>query len=199
MLTCRSERFPRLGKMNRPNRFGAVAVLQVLRQQRFNRCRVEVLEKPINDAAQHPLRKTFGAGIDRRDPAKMDRLLLVVLNHLKFRMIHANSASPEPRLAEDDELLSSGDHFLDVVQIKPPADERLTVRVRIRFLQCRLKNLFPAAETPERRFDHLSRQTDRHVALIARGFPKLMSIFVSSREMIYQIFRGLSPKSLDRP
>src|SRR5438067_10400374 len=81
MLTCRSERFPRLGEMNRPNRFGAVAVLQVLRQQRFNRCRVEVLEKSINDAAQHPLRKTFGGRIDRRDPAKMDRLLLAVSIH----------------------------------------------------------------------------------------------------------------------
>src|SRR5438132_11964941 len=166
MLTCRSERFPRLGEMNRPNRFGAVAVLQVLRQQRFNRCRVEVLEKSINDAAQHPLRKTFGGRIDRRNPAKMDRLLLVVLNHVKFRMIHANSVSPEPRLAEDDELLSSGDHFLDVVQIKPPADERLTERVRVRFLECRLKDLFPASETPERRFDNFSRQTDRNVTIL---------------------------------
>src|SRR5882724_622277 len=153
MLTCRSERFPRLGEMNRPNRFGAVAVLQVLRQQRLNRRGVEVLKKSINDAAQHPLRKTFGGRIDRRNPAKMDRFLLVVLDHFKFRMIHANSVSPEPRLAEDDELLSSGDHFLDVVQIKPSADERLTECVRVRFLQCRLKNLFPTAETPERRFD----------------------------------------------
>src|SRR5437879_7575245 len=168
--------------MNRPNRFVAVAILQVLWQQRFNRCRVDVLEKSINHAAQHPLRKTFGGRIDRRNPAKMDRLLLVVLNHFKFRMIHANSVSPEPRLAKDDELLSSGDHFLDVVQIKPSADERLTERVRVRFLQCRLKNLFPTAETPERRFDQFSGQTDRQVTLLARQLRKLRSIFGTSEE-----------------
>src|SRR5947207_14986745 len=98
-------------------------------------------------------------------------------------MIHANSVSPEARLAEDDELLSSGDHFLDVVQIKPSADERLTERVRVRFLQCRLKNLFPTAETTEGRFDHFSSQTDRHVTIIARVFRNLMSSVLSSRAL----------------
>src|SRR5438045_9655597 len=123
MLTCRSERFPRLGEMNRPNRFGAVAILQVLWQQRFNRCRVEVLKKSINDAAQHPLRKTFGGRIDRRNPAKMDRLLLVVLNHFKFRMIHANSVYPQPRLPEEDEVLSSRDDCPDEVHLNPSTDQ----------------------------------------------------------------------------
>src|SRR5205809_7932039 len=117
MLTCRSERFPRLGEMNRPNRFAAVAVFQVLRQQWFNRRGLKVLKKSINDAAQHPLRKTFGGGIDRRDSAKMDRFLLVVLNHFKFRMIHANSVSKEPQLADDGEMVCSCDHTLIIVQI----------------------------------------------------------------------------------
>src|SRR5205809_6321201 len=60
----------------------------------------------------------------------------------------------------------------------------LTERVRVRFLQCRLKNLFSISETPERRFDHFSRQTDLHVTLIAREFWKLMSIFVQLRSVL---------------
>src|SRR5438270_6603064 len=113
----------------------------------------------------------------------MNRFLLVVLDHLELGMIHANPISAQARLAEYDELLAGGDHFLDVMQIKPATDERLAQRVRIRFLQSRLENLFPAPETPERCFDHFAGQTDWDVALIAREFRKLVSIFVSSREM----------------
>ncbi len=134
MLARRTERFPSLGEMNRANRFAAVAVFQVLRQQRLKRFGVEVLKEPINEAAQDPLRETFGRGIDRCDPAKMDRFLLVVLDHFKFRMIHANPTSAQPGLAKDNKLLTGGDHFLHVMQVEPAADQGLAQRVRIRFL-----------------------------------------------------------------
>jgi len=39
------------------------------------------------------------------------------LDHLELGMIHANPAPAQPRLAEDNELLAGGDHFLDVMQI----------------------------------------------------------------------------------
>ena len=87
----RTERFPSSGEMNRPNRFAAVPIFQIVRQQRLNRFSVQLLKKSINDATQHPLRETLGRRVNRRDPAKMDRFLLVVLDYLKLRMIHANA------------------------------------------------------------------------------------------------------------
>ncbi len=79
----------------------------------------------------------------------MDRCVLVVLNYFELGMIHANATPAKPRLAEHDELLTGGNHFLDVMQIEPATDEGLTERVRIQFLQCRFENLFPATKTPE--------------------------------------------------
>src|ERR1700693_2319146 len=134
MFARRTKRFPGFREMNRANRFAAVAVLHVLWQQWLNRRGVELLEKSINDAAQHPLRKTFGRRINRGDPAKMDRLLLVVLDQLELGMIHANALPAQSRFAENDELLSGLDHFLDVMQIEPATDERLAQGVRIRLL-----------------------------------------------------------------
>src|ERR1700675_3589636 len=112
--------------MNRANGFAAVAALQVLRKQWLNRRSIKLLKKSINDAAQHSLRETFGSRIDRCDPAKMDRFFLIVLDHFELRMIHTNPASAQPRLAVDDELLAGGDHFLDVMQVEPAADQGLT-------------------------------------------------------------------------
>ena len=129
-----TEGFPGFGEMNRANRFATIAVFQIVWEQWLNRLGVEFLKKSINDAAQHSLRETFGRRIDRRDPAKVDRFLLVVLDHFEFGMIHANTVPTQSRLAENDKLLAGGDHFLDVMQIEPATDERLAQRVRIRFL-----------------------------------------------------------------
>src|SRR2546423_9779299 len=126
MFAGRIARLPSFGKMNRANRFAAIAVLQVFWQQWLNRSGIELLKKSIDDAPQHSLRKTFSRGINRRDPAEMNRLFLVVLNHFKLRMIHAQAFPAQSWLAEDDQLLISSDHFLDVMQIEPAADKRLT-------------------------------------------------------------------------
>ena len=72
VLTRGRERLPRLGETNRPDRFAAITVFQIFRQQWLNRCRVEVLKKSINDAAQYALGQTLGRGIDRSDSPKMD-------------------------------------------------------------------------------------------------------------------------------
>ena len=86
----------------------------------------------------------------------MDRHLLIVLDHFEFRMIHAKPFAAQPRFAKNDQPLTGRDHFLHVMQIEPAADERLAERVRVRFLQCRFENLFPAAEAAQRRLDHLA-------------------------------------------
>ena len=156
VLTRDIKRLPCFGEMNRADRFAAISIFQVLRQQRLNRLGIKLLKKPINHAAQRTLRKTFGRRIDRRDPAEMDRSLLVVLNHFELGMIHANPLPAQSRLAENDELLAGSDHFLDVMQIEPATDQRLTERVCVQFLQCRLENLFPTTETPKRRLDHFA-------------------------------------------
>src|SRR5712664_597659 len=101
MFARRIERFPSLGEMNCANRFATIAVFQILRQQRFNRFGVELLKKSMNDATQHSLRETFGRRIDRRNSAEMNRSLLVVLDYLELRMIHANPFPAQSRLAED--------------------------------------------------------------------------------------------------
>jgi hypothetical protein len=134
VLTRGIKRLPSFGEMNRADRFAAISIFQVLRQERLNRLGIKLLKKPINHAAQRTLRKTFGRRIDRRDPAEMDRCLLVVLNHFELGMIHANPLPAQSRLAENDELLAGSDHFLDVMQIEPATDQRLTERVCVQFL-----------------------------------------------------------------
>src|SRR5947208_15053344 len=105
--------------MNRADRFAAISIFQVFRQQRLNRLGIKLLKKAINHAAQRTLRETLGRRIDRRDPAEMDRSLLVVLNHYEFGMIHANSLPAQSRLAENVECLSASDHSLDVIRLEP--------------------------------------------------------------------------------
>ena len=124
-------------------------------------CVWRLVQNTIDDAAQDALRKTFSRGIDRRDSPKMDRYLFIVLDHLKLRMIHANSFSTQTRLAENNDALAGGDHFLHVMQIEPAAYQRLTQRIRLRFLQRGFKDFLPAAKSAQRRFDHLSAETDR--------------------------------------
>src|ERR1051326_4707874 len=103
-------------------------------------------------------------------------------------MIHANAFAANPRFAEDDQLLTGGDHFLDVMQIEPAAEERLAQRVGIRLLQGCLENFLPATEATNRGFNHFAAQAHRHIAFLAREAWKLVAIFVPPRVMGQQIF-----------
>src|SRR5947209_18708939 len=78
------EQFPSFGEMDCANRFAAVAVLQVLGKQRLNRRGIKLLKKSVNNATEHSLRKALGSRIDRRDPAKMNRFFLVVIDHFEL-------------------------------------------------------------------------------------------------------------------
>src|SRR5205814_10620388 len=104
---------------------------------------------------------------NRSDPPKVDRDLVVILDHLEFRMLHAKPFSPQTRFSENDEALPGRDHLLHVVQVEPAQDERLAEGVRIRFLQRGFKNLLPAAETDEPCFCDLSAKKNRRVAFFA--------------------------------
>ena len=113
----------------------------------------------------------------------MDRYLFIVLDHLKLRMIHANSFSTQTRSAENNDALTRGDHFLHVMQIEPATYERLTQRIRLRFLQRRFKDFLPAAKPAHRRFDHLPAETDGSVGFFPRKLCELSPILMTPREM----------------
>src|SRR5439155_24393837 len=109
MLACGVPRFPASGKMYRSNRVRSFAAHQAGRGDRLPSCVSKLVQDTINDAAQDALRKTFSRGIDRRDAPKMDRYLFIVLDHLKLRMIHANSLSTQTSPAENNDALTRGD------------------------------------------------------------------------------------------
>src|SRR5262245_13024509 len=120
--------------MYRSNRVGSLAGRQTARGDRLPSCVWKLLQDTIHDAAQDALRETFSRWIDWRDAPEMDRYLFIVLDYLKLRMIYANSFPTQTRPAENNDALARSDHFLDVMQIEPAAHERLTQRIRLRFL-----------------------------------------------------------------
>src|SRR5215831_8140145 len=183
MLARGVPRFPTSGEMYRSNRGQSLAAHQTGRGDRLPSCVWKLVQNTIDDSAQDALRKTFSGGIDRRDTSKMDRYLFIVLDHFEFRMIHTNSFSTETRLAENNDALTSCDHFLDVMQIEPAAHERLTQRIRLRFLQRRFEDFFPAAKPAQRRFDHLSAETDRALGFFPRKLWELGPVLMTPREM----------------
>src|SRR4249919_248249 len=113
----------------------------------------------------------------------MNRYLFIVLNHLKLRMIHANSFSTQTRSAENNDALTCSDHFLYVMQIEPAACERLTQRIRLRLLQRRFKDFLPAAKPPERCVDHLAAKTNGNIGFFPRKLWELGPILMTPREM----------------
>src|SRR5438128_1451764 len=117
----------------------------------------------------------------------MDRDFLIVLDHLELRMIHANSLSAQTRLAKDNDALTGRDHFLHVMQVEPPAHQRLTQSICLRFLHRGLKDFFPATKTTQRSFYHLTAKTDRKVAFFARETRELGTIFVAPGKMSKQV------------
>src|SRR6476646_9826720 len=183
MLARGVPRFPTFGKMYRSNRLRSLAAHQSGGRDRLPSCVCRLLQGAIDDAAQDALRKTFSRRIDRRDSPKMDRYLFIVLDHLKLRMIHANSFSTQTRPAENNEALACGDHFLHVMQIEPAAYERLTQRIRPCFLQRGFKDFLPTAKPTHRRFDHLPAETDGSVGFFPRKLRKLGPILMTPGEM----------------
>ena len=151
----------------------------------------------MDQAAQNALGQAFGRRINRGDASKMDRNLLVVFDHLEFRMLHAEALSPQARFAEDDQSLSGQNHFLDVMQIEPAQDERLAQGVRFAFLQGRFKNPLPAAEAVKARLDHFTTDTNRLLAFFTREAGKFAPVLVPPRVMGEQIAHRLEPKPVE--
>ncbi|KAG0506232.1 MAG: hypothetical protein Udaeo_03900 [Candidatus Udaeobacter sp.] len=183
MLARGVPRFPTFGKMYRSNRLRSLAAHQSGRRDRLPSCVCRLVQGAIDDAAQDALRKTFSRRIDRRDSPKMDRYLFIVLDHLKLRMIHANSFSTQPRSAENNDALTCGDHFLHVMQIEPAACERFTQRIWSRFLQRGFKDFLPAAKSAQRRLDHLPAEADGSVGFFPRKLWELGPILMTPGEM----------------
>src|SRR5207249_7880743 len=98
-------------------------------------------------------------------------------------MIHANPFSTQTRPAENNDALTRGDHFLHVMQIEPAAHERLTQRIRLRFLQRRFKDFLPATKSAQRRFDHLPAETDGSVGFFSGKLWGLGPFLMTSREL----------------
>src|SRR6476646_11329659 len=188
MLARGVPRFPILGKMYRSNRLRSLAARQTGRGDRLPSCVWKLVQDTIHEAAQDALRKTFSRRIDRSDSPKMDRYLFIVLDHLKLRMIHANSFSTQTRPAENNDALTCGDHFLHVMQIEPTAYERLTQRIRLCFLQRGFKDFLPTAKPTNRRFGHLPAETDGSVGFFPRKLWELGPILMPPGEMRQQIF-----------
>ena len=49
----------------------------------------------------------------------MDRNLLVILDDLELRVIHADSLSTQTRFAKYDNTLPGRDHLLHIMQVEP--------------------------------------------------------------------------------
>src|SRR4030095_4666480 len=160
MIARRGQRLPVFRKMDRTDRVAGVSDVQIFRQQRRDRFGVEFVEQSVNNAAQHALRQTLGRRINRRDPAQVDRFLLVVLDHFELRVVHAKSFAAKLRFAENYELLVRRDLFLDVMQVEPAKNQRLTECVRVWFLKRGLKNSAPA-EATKRGLGYQSGSADR--------------------------------------
>ena len=128
----------------------------------------------------------------------MDRYLLVVFDHLKLRVIHANPLSAQSRFAENNNALTCGDHFLHVMQIEPAAYQRLAQSIRLRFLQCCLEDFFPTAKPAERSLHYLAAQADGNIAFFPREMRELPAILVTSWKMRKQIFDSLNSEPSQR-
>src|SRR5262249_15689158 len=113
-------------------------------------------------------------------------------------MVHANSLSAQPWLAEDNKALAGRNHFLHVMQVKRSASERPVKCVGVRFLQRALKIFFQTAETPQRSLYPLSAETNRNIAFFARKLRKFRPVFMASRKMRKQTFHRFNAEPPQR-
>src|SRR5438067_3789521 len=172
--------------------------IRVLRQQRGHRRRIEILERVENHRAENTLRKSLGGRINRRDPAKVNRDFVVILDHLELRMLHAKPFSAQTRFSENNQALPGRNHLLHVMQVEPTQDQRLAEGVRIRFLQRGFENLLPATETNEPCSCDLSAKKNRRVAFFAGEIDKVRPVFVTTRIMGQEIFDGFDFEPAER-
>ena len=151
--------------MNLTPRFSGELVGQTRPAAKLHQIVVFVfIQQPINQAAQDPLRKPFCRRINRSDAPEMNRDFVVVFDHLKLRMLHAEPLPTLTRLPENDQPLSGQNHLLNVMKIEPAQNERLAEGVRIVFLQRRLEDLLPR---PKRLNRVLITSPQRQIGLIA--------------------------------
>src|SRR5947209_17672994 len=121
----------------------------------------------------------------------MDRDLIVVFDHLKFRVLQAKPMAAQPWLSENDHTLAGRDHLLDIVKVEPAQDQWLTKRVRIPLLDCRLEDFFPTAKPDQPCLDYLAAKEDWHIAFLVGKWGEFASVFVSPRVMGQQVLDGL--------
>src|SRR6187399_2384712 len=119
---CRQS-FHALGKMNLLERFPPRPRAMISWQQSLDITVTQILQGMKEEPAKNALRQSFGRRVDRRDSPKMNRELIVIFDHLKFWMFHADALTAKTRLPENDESLTGRDHLLDVVQIEPAEHE----------------------------------------------------------------------------
>ena len=149
----------------------------------------------MDQTAQDPLRKTFRRGINRRDPAEMNRNFLIVFNHLEFGVLHADALPAQTWLAKDDQALTGQNHLLHIMQIEPAQGERLAQGVRGVLLQGRLENLFPTPEAEQAGFHHFAAEANRLIAFFPRKAGELAPILVTPRIVSQQIAHRLEPEA----
>ena len=123
---------------------------------------------------------------------------VIVFDHFKLRVLHAKTLPAKARFAENDQPLTGGNHLLDVVQIEPTADQRLTERVRIRFLERGLEDLFPPAKTSQLRLHHFAAKANRLIAFLARKVRKFRPVLVSLRKVREEIIDCFNTESAKR-
>jgi hypothetical protein len=109
-------------------------------------------------------------------------------------MLHADSVTPQTRLAKNHQPLTGHDHFLDVMKIEPAQDERLAQRMGAVFLQSRLENLAAAAEVIEPRFDYFAAETKRLLAFLSWKPGELTPVLIAPRVMRKQVADRLDPE-----
>jgi len=107
-----------------------------------------------------------------------------VFHDFELWMIDANPLSSQSWFSEHDELLTSRDHFLDVMKVEPPTDEWLTKRCRIPLLKGCFENLLPAAEASQLSLHNFPAQTHWRIAFVSGKSRKLMPILVTPWKMI---------------
>ena len=181
--------------MNRLQRAATVARDQTRRGRRRQGFIRQFVQHPVDETAQDTLGNAFRRRINRCDPAKMNRDLVVRLHDLEFGVIQANTFAAQPGFPKDHQLLPGGDHFLDVVQIEPAADQRLAQGIGIGLLQSDFEDFLPAAKSPELRIDHFAAKADRRFAFLAREPGEFLPVFITPRVMGQQILHGLDAQS----
>src|SRR5262249_23684090 len=113
----------------------------------------------------------------------MNRNLLVVFNHFKLRMLHADPLSPLSWFSKNDQALTGKNHFLHVMRIKPAEHKRLTQSVRLIFLESCLEDLFAASKAKQTGFCYFAAKANRRRSSFPWKASEFAPVFMSPRIM----------------